>query len=69
MNLCFAATNGDKQWSSAIKAYLTKEGATSISLIGSNVKKPPGVNRKLKKLLEENKDFALDDKGIVTLAK
>ncbi len=63
-----AATDGDKQWSKALKAYLTKEGATPISSLGSHVKKPPGVNRKLKKLLEDHKDFALDDKGIVTLA-
>lgn len=63
------AADGDKQWSTAIKAYLVKEGPTLLSSLGSHVKKPAGVSRKLKKLLEDSKEFSIDSKGLVGLSR
>lgn len=60
--------DGEKQWCKLLKAYIVKEGPTPISSLGSHVKKPQGVNRKLKKLLEDSKEFDLDSKDMVSLA-
>ena len=60
---------GEAQWLTDIRAYIAKEGPSSLSTVGSNVKKPPGTAKKLKKLIEESSAFTIGADLVVSIKK
>jgi hypothetical protein len=57
-------SEGDKEWLKLMKAYVAKEGPTTLSELGSRVKKPAGAG-KLKKVVEECKELKLEEDRVI----
>ena len=58
----------DEQWKNAIQEYIAKQGPTKLGSLGSLVKKPAGVEKKLKRLITESTILTISQGDVVSLA-